>query len=487
MQMTLSIGATGVRLLTVAQRQVKRWTSAPLAPGLVREGLITDPQAVAAVINELFSSLKAHRQRVAVSVTGLPFTHRILSLPQVSANLLAEAVLRSAKQEIPLPLDELYLSWRVVARRDDGLDVFVLGASRNPVDAVAETLKQAGIKRAVLDLKPLALARAANQSSALIVALEPESFDVILVANGIPEVMRSITPRSLEATIDDNIRRLTLEVARTVQSHNNVHPESAISQNTPLLLTGKLSAEAAASQLLQAEAGRPVELLAPPLSVQGEFSQAEYVTNIGLALKGTPTKPPSTASGGFHDIDIDLLSTRSRANHTPVQLRRIIVPALIVAGIGLLFPLFQFWTEATAETGRLQDQLSQTRQELLLTQIGDTRAEDRETTIDEMLASAEALRQTHQYILAEDDGIARAMSLAVAALPPEARFTSLVADPDRITIRGETDLPASVVTYASALDTAGAFSDVRIAEINEETSSDQTKTSWISFVIVVTR
>ncbi|GAI57774.1 unnamed protein product, partial [marine sediment metagenome] len=86
------------------------------------------------------------------------------------------------------------------------MDFFVLGVPRNLIDAVVQTLAEAGVKTYLIDLKPLALARAASRENALIVALEPGCFDIVLVADGIPAIMHTITPRGEGASIEDNIR-----------------------------------------------------------------------------------------------------------------------------------------------------------------------------------------------------------------------------------------------------------------------------------------
>ncbi|MDI6815404.1 MAG: hypothetical protein QMC90_04925, partial [Dehalococcoidales bacterium] len=38
-------------------------------------------------------------------------------------------ILRGAKKEIPLPLEELYLSWQAIGGKHDELDFFVLGVA----------------------------------------------------------------------------------------------------------------------------------------------------------------------------------------------------------------------------------------------------------------------------------------------------------------------------------------------------------------------
>ena len=73
MYVTLNITTTGIRLLSVKGRQVRKWGSIRLVPELVRDGLILQPKAVGAAINALFESKKVPKKRVIISIknTGL--------------------------------------------------------------------------------------------------------------------------------------------------------------------------------------------------------------------------------------------------------------------------------------------------------------------------------------------------------------------------------------------------------------------------------
>lgn len=56
---------------------------------------------------------------------------------------------------MPLPLEELYLSWQAIRGRHDELDFFVLGVPKNLIDAVVQTLEMAGLEPYLMDLKSL--------------------------------------------------------------------------------------------------------------------------------------------------------------------------------------------------------------------------------------------------------------------------------------------------------------------------------------------
>src|SRR3972149_7400323 len=195
MYATLSISDRRIKALSVKGRQVNKWGSLALAGGLVKDGLILQPEAVGEAIASLFKSAGIPKEKVIASLGGLAFTYRFINLPRMKSNLLEEAVRRAARKEISLPLDELYLSWQLLPGRGDEQTYFVLGVPRRFVDALAETLKIAGIAPYLMDLQSLALARAANRSDAIVVNMEPDCFDIVFIAGGIPAVIHTVNPR----------------------------------------------------------------------------------------------------------------------------------------------------------------------------------------------------------------------------------------------------------------------------------------------------
>jgi Tfp pilus assembly protein PilN len=471
MYVTLNISNRSIKILSVKGRQVKKWGNLALANGLVRDGLILQPQAVGEAIAALFKSTGIPKEKVITSLAGVSFTYRFMNMPRIKPALLDEAILRAAKKEISLPLDELYLSWQLLPGKGDEQTYFVLGVPRNFVDVLVETLKIAGIEPYLIDLQPLALARAANRRDAIVVSMEPDCFDIVFIANGIPAVIHTISPRSEGATLEDNIRRLADELVKTAAFYQSRHPESPLSPTTPLLLTGDLALEAPTSALLQAEIEYPIEPLVPPVDSPPELPVSSYTANIGLALKNIPLK---TAAGGedsrFHDININILSGKYRkARAKPIPARRIMLWILLAIAIILLFPLYQSRNQITAENARQQTEFSNISQELDFTKLISEENAQTDNTIQQIIAGTEALKAANQSLLITRGDFSHNLNLVTEALPPSTHFTSIDIDRKLVTVRGETDSVFAVVDYAVALELKEQFPEVRITELDETT------------------
>ena len=281
---TLNVESDSVRLLTFKGRQVTDWGLEPLEPGLVHEGVVADPQAVGARIRSLLTSHRVGNRRLVASLTGQRSVPRILDLPETNSQLLQAMLPREMKRELPVPLDEMRLSYQVIGSENGHCRVFALGVPRDVLGPHVKAIELSGRKPHSMDIKPLALVRAVGLSDALIADLEPESIDVIVVRGGIPATIRTVGLQPEAGEIEDKIRRLGEELGRTVKFYNDTHPEP-LPRSTALCLTGSLAEEVALSGVAEASVGLAREPLVSPLDCPPDLPVATFMVNIGLALK----------------------------------------------------------------------------------------------------------------------------------------------------------------------------------------------------------
>jgi Tfp pilus assembly protein PilN len=258
------------------------------------------------------------------------------------------------------------------------------------------------------------------------------------------------------------------------------------------LLTGELSADAAASKLIQAETGYPVELLVPSLKFPPDLPIALYATNMGLALKKVPQKRAIR----FRDINLNIQPVTYKARVLRVSWQFVFLSLAIAIAGGFLFPMYRLKSEADVETIRLQTELSWISQELHQVRLAFNEAKQIEDTLDKIVGDVRTLKQEHQYILSMGGDFANNLDLVTNAIPPEAYFTVIEMGTDQITVEGEADSSFTVINYVMALEAQGRLSEVRIAEIDEveiteieitETETIETEITVISFIIVISR
>jgi Tfp pilus assembly PilM family ATPase/Tfp pilus assembly protein PilN len=469
MYTALIISSYNLKILSIKGRRIKTWASAELAGGLVRDGLILQPQAVGEAINSLFKSTGVTKENVIFSVSGMSFTYRFIKLPPMKSSLVEEAILRAAKKEISLPLDELYITWQAIPGKGEEQEYFVIGVPRNFVDAAVQTLKTAGIEPYLMGLRPLAVARTAYRGEAIVVNMEPDCADIVIVNKGIPVVIHTINPRSEEASLEDNIRYLAGELSKTLAFYRSNNQDIQLHPSTPLLLTGEFAAQTIAGGLLQAEVEYPVESLKPPIEYPHNLPIDIYASSIGLAFKKTPPKYVTREEGThFFDININLLAGKYRKPKAkPVPVRNWLTAVIILALIGFLYPLYQARSQTVTDNNILETDLNSADRELNLATLVNEETGKTEAEISSILAIYNTLKTAGESIYDTRGIYSAGLQRMTGVMPPKTAFTSLEIRKDGITIAGETDSISTVVQYATDLEAQGVFRQVRITNIDE--------------------
>lgn len=378
---TLDIDSTAIRLLETTGGTVRKWSSVSLEPDNVERGIVSDPPALGAMVKQLMASSGIKARKVMASLSGLYSINRILPMSSLPAGLTTqEAVLEAASETMPLSMDKLYLSWQTIAAGEGEEAVLAVGVPRDVVDGAVRALRMVGINPRILELKAMALTRAVNKEQALILNIEPTSFDIIIVANEIPEIMRTIAWQPDELTREDKVEHLSVTLELTVDFYNSHHPATPLDPTTPFFITGQMSADLTLMEGLQARLRYSIEPLAPPLEYPAHLPVSQYAVNIGLALRGTV--PSKNREQGEHlSLDLNFLPEIYRPWRPSAA--QLYCFGLIIVAIGLIFPLFQVTTEAMDKTADLQTKFDILNNQLQLKKVEIKKREPIQKTINE--------------------------------------------------------------------------------------------------------
>jgi type IV pilus assembly protein PilM len=287
-----SIAATEVQVNGSAR--VTGFGVVPLAPGILHEGEVLDPEGLGEAIKTLFAERKLTKtarlgianQRVAV---------RTLRLPLIESREELEAAIRfQAQDQIPMPLDQAVLDWEVVGHHagpagERQIDVVVVAARRDMISALVTALRSGGVKPAGIDLSAfgmiralgpiaaspavsdtadttalsyeerVALQRDGGEEAEPVVAQEPTrlfcSLGEVLnlaVATGTTCLFTRVTPFGIEGIAQRlaERRRLTLEHARQWLVHVGLdEPVEAIEGNEEIVQVAREALDEGATRL----------------------------------------------------------------------------------------------------------------------------------------------------------------------------------------------------------------------------------------------
>ena len=156
------------RYLAAAQvdhGRIMRGASLDLPPGLVRDGEVTDPQALGQHIKR-FASVAGLPKGVRIGVANQQIVVRVVELPRIDDEQQRDQAVRfQAAEAIAMPLDEAVLDHQLAgyAHAPDGtprMQVVLVAARRKMVEVLLEAVKCSGLRADGIDLDAFALVRA---------------------------------------------------------------------------------------------------------------------------------------------------------------------------------------------------------------------------------------------------------------------------------------------------------------------------------------
>ncbi|MFC2047075.1 hypothetical protein ACFLTK_02210 [Chloroflexota bacterium] len=378
---TLDIDSATIRVLEISGRVVIKWASISLEPFTIEGGVVSDQQALGAKVSQLMDSSDIKASNVIASLNGLYSTNRILTIPERRGGLTTQqAVLEAAREMMPLDTEGLYLAWQAITTGKDEQQALVVGVPRDVLDSEVQALKAVGINPRILEPKFIALTRIVNSENAIILNIEPSSFDIIIVVNSVPEIIRTVAARESELNEEDKAEHIVTTLDLTINFFNSNHLNMPLEPATPTFITGQLSGDLALMEKLRARLIYQVEPLVTPLEYPEYFPASQYAINMGLALTGTkPTK--NVMEGGSIPLEINLLPEIYQPWKPSTRL--LYSALLLIGAIVLIVYLFQITTKAMDETTLLQQRYDILNNELQRRQLEIASRAPMQNAIDE--------------------------------------------------------------------------------------------------------
>ena len=365
--MALYLEDTHIKLLVAKGRKVERWATTSLDAGLVKDGIIVNENKVAEKIREMFATIKktkgtellSGKGKVIVGLSGRDSLYRVLSLPVIGENLLPEAVRREAGRVLPVSLNELYLAYQRIPGNASEIRVFVAAFPKKTTDVLVRTMRLAGVNPRVLDLAPLALCQSVNEPRAIIVDARQDSLNIMIMAERVPQVIRSLAMQSEGKTINENMPTIIEEFSRTVAFYNSSHQQSPIGSDVPVFVSGDLVNASASWPALVGKLNSQVAVLPSVIEYPENFPASEFIINLGLASKELALEKEA---GNYSLVNLNALP--SSALPQPVNPYRIIVPVVAVAGIAIVYLMWNTWQTTKNDIKLLEIKLTATQNQI---------------------------------------------------------------------------------------------------------------------------
>ena len=473
-KVTIAIEDNTLRILMIKGKKVEAWMNYPLPPELSPEEIERDPRQYQRLLSFLFFNRESLKRQTLVSIPGNRALFNTISLPKLKDSLVGEAVEREARRQLSIESGQAYIFWQAYRTTKDKQDFLSVAVLKPDYDRTYHLLKGANLKPRLWDLKPLALVRAVGKDRVVILDMERDSIDLILVSQGVPIIVRSMTD-STDVPHEELARRLAAYVSETLAYYDsNQNGEVHDVQNSPVVLTGDLAGNQALVEAIRAVSYVQVEEFYSPLDAPPDFPAASYAAALGLALKsGKSSKDKS----GHQAIDFNVCP--EEYTKPAVSTKAATTAVAMLVGAALLFPVWQMYgdsqmevSEKTAMLAPIQRDLDRATQELALQATAQNQ-------INQTLTLVHGLEQDLDTVLSDRGNMAVHLHSSLDALPPEVSISSYSNDKeDTISVSGQAKSYGRVLSYAKSLEESPNFADVTLNSLSQRGSDDETTVSF---------
>jgi len=342
----------------------------------------------------------------------------------------------------------------------------VAGLPRNAADSMVKTLRQAGVNPYLMDLKPLALTRVVQEATAIIVDIQTNEFDLVIMVDGVPHPIRTVPFPSEALSLEEKSVVVKGELERTIKFYNSSYSEKPLESSVPIFISGELADNPELWCSALEELGYPVSLLASPLKCPKNFTENQYMVNIGLALK--KLSPGRKAHPSL--VNLNVLPEVYQSKPISLTIAKVLaVPGVIGVAIGLLVPLGMLIQSTAADTASLQVQLDVTRNLIQQKHTQQQLLEKEISSLGARVANLEAPINNFTTVF-DDFGryqeiVNGDLQITISTMPSATDLSKITHSSNTLTIKGTAPSETEVLEYADSLRASDRFSLVTVSSL----------------------
>lgn len=489
---TIYVSDTILRTMVSDGKQIQEWAEMQLESGLIENNSIIEEEAVSEKLTQLLGIQSVKARKVFLGINGVRCLTRPVLLPKLPQEILDEAVRREAARLLPIPLDELYLSWQKIPGPEDKTHVFLTAIPRGIVDPLMKVMDKTDLNPVFMDIKPLLLSRMTQEETTIIIDVQGADFDIVVMMYGIPQPIRSIPFPGEDMSWQEKLPVIKDELDRTITFYNTNNPETAIENTVPVYLSGQLGDESEFSRRLSEETQRKVILIPSPIETPEGFDSSVYMANISLLQQAIS----SSKNEGNSSVNLNNLPEVYR----PKQISTSNILKMMGVGFALIIiaAMIILIQSTSAGIKDKQETLSSVKESLQTNQLEATKFDSQINTLNTKIEGLQSIQQDFTAALGSIElqsiGLNRDIEVTMDTTPSSVILTSVVHNEGILTISGIAPGEKTVLSYILALESTGRFAGKIKAdtEILEDGSMSFTlvgsvmiESEWVSSMEVI--
>jgi type IV pilus assembly protein PilM len=133
----LDIGSKAIKAAEVIEGKkgytLSRFGMVDIAPGLIEDGAIKDPEALADILRNLFKSYGFKNHNVAISIGGYSVIVKKISVQNTTEEQLQDTIQFEAEQYIPFDINDVNLDFQMLGENENNpnqMNVLLVAAKK---------------------------------------------------------------------------------------------------------------------------------------------------------------------------------------------------------------------------------------------------------------------------------------------------------------------------------------------------------------------
>lgn len=201
----LDVSELSVKVLQMAKHRgfdyVYGFASERLSQGVIKDGSIINEKALIAAIKRAKSKAGISTKNVICSLPESKAFLRVVTIPHMEDNEVAEAIKWEIEAVIPLSIDQVYYDWQVlkqqVTKKNNQMDVVIVAVSKKYIDDHTEILRDANLTTYGFELESVAQATSLLRDNehgitSMIIDIGDKSTSFVITVDNIPVFTSSI-------------------------------------------------------------------------------------------------------------------------------------------------------------------------------------------------------------------------------------------------------------------------------------------------------
>ncbi len=197
----IDIGSASIKLVELAPMGKDRWKLLSAASMTSYQGGVTGNLANLAPFSQSVAKILkesgARSRRVVAALPEEQISSHVVEMPLMSDDEVRQALQWQVEQYIPIPAEKAVWSYQIIKKdaQGGGMEVLLVAAAKNLVNAYTQILEQAGLEVVALETELMATSRAVISGAyplSMIVDIGAKGTDLGIIKNGLLVFSRTV-------------------------------------------------------------------------------------------------------------------------------------------------------------------------------------------------------------------------------------------------------------------------------------------------------